>query len=116
MRARDGWCGKLVVDKCKEHRAPKGGTPSPRVLHKCFILKPLQGLCFDTLSQVFILKVLAMQEMNIIAQFFANVHSKGVASRAAIPQEKTPITRFTPLISRDGGRDGLPSANHTFTY
>jgi hypothetical protein len=43
----------FVVQDC----AAEEGAPSPRVFSQVFILKGLKVLCFDTLLQVFILKV-----------------------------------------------------------
>ncbi len=37
-----------------------GGTPSPPSFSQVFVLKVVKVLCFDTLLQVFILKVLAL--------------------------------------------------------
>jgi hypothetical protein len=63
-----------------------------------FILKTLQGLCFDTVLQVFILKVLRIQAVLQNGAILASIHSKGVAGKSGDANKKTPIRR---LASRE---------------
>jgi hypothetical protein len=80
------------------------------------ILKEVKVLCFDTLLQVFILKILRAQKAAAKWGILCNGFIlKELLAEPPFPRRKA-YQEIRPAETTGWGRVGLPGTNHTFTY